>query len=91
VEIMQNEKRVFEAPLSERVSAKAREKLLTLDHATLDMYRLETCQICREHLTIEQLNKVIIKGDLPLCPKHHKEVKTQLEQLAPMLGQLRLL
>lgn len=54
------------------------------------MYTSETCAMCGAHLTIRQLNRVISGQVPPVCLKCYKEMKGQVEKLAPLFQQIGL-
>ena len=86
-EALKNRKRA----LRERLRQEARPVFDALTEDIKLMYTSEQCQMCGAHLTVRQLNRVIIEGVPPICLKHYKEMKGQMEQLSELFGQLRLL
>ena len=76
--------------LSHRLRREAREKFNELDENFKLMYSTEQCAMCGAHLTIRQLNRVILQGAPPVCLKDYKKMQGQIEQMAPLLDQLRL-
>ena len=82
---MQNQKQ-----LNERLRREAREVFNKLGENEQLLYRTERCQMCGAHLTIRQLNRVIIQGVPPVCLKCYKKMEGDIEKLAPLFEQLRL-
>lgn len=76
--------------LSYRLRREAREKYNELDENFRLMYATEQCQMCGAHLTIRQLNRVILQGAPPVCLKDYKIIQGEIDKLAPLFDQLRL-
>jgi len=75
----------------QKLRREAREKFNTLETNVQDMYRREQCDMCGAHLTVRQMNRVILEG-LPLvCLKDYKKMKGNMEELVCLFGQLKLL
>lgn len=62
-----------------------------LDDGVRELYTARQCQMCGAHLTIRQLNRVIIQGLPPVCLKDYKSMKGELEQCVTLFNQLSLL
>lgn len=61
-----------------------------MDEGLRLLYTSEMCQMCTAHLTVRQLNRVIIEGVPPVCLKCYKEMKQEIEKCAPLFEQLSL-
>ena len=77
--------------MRDRIRVEARHVYDELDENIKLMYTTEQCQMCGAHLTIRQLNRVIIEGVPPICLKHYKQMKGEMEQLMELFGQMSLL
>ena len=76
--------------LTHRIRREAREKWNTLDKDVQEMYRRERCDICGAHLTVRQMNRVILEGLPLLCLKDYKNMSGEMENLQCLFGQLKL-
>lgn len=76
--------------LVHRIRREAREKWNTLDKDVQEMYRRERCDICGAHLTVRQMNRVILEGLPLLCLKDYKNMSGEMENLQCLFGQLKL-
>lgn len=76
--------------LTHRIRREAREKWNTLDKDVQEMYRREQCDMCGAHLTVRQMNRVILEGLPPLCLKDYKKMSGEMENLQCLFGQLKL-
>lgn len=74
-----------------RLRREAREKYNTLEKDVQDMYRREQCDMCGAHLTVRQMNRVILEGLPLLCLKDYKKMQGEMENLQCLFGQLKLL
>ena len=77
--------------LEYRLRREAREMFNLLAENEQLLYRTETCQMCGAHLTNRQMNRVIIQGVPPVCAKCYKKMEGDIEKLAPLFDQLRLI
>lgn len=73
-----------------RLRREAREIYKELDQPMRDLYSTEQCQMCGAHMTIRQLNRVIIQGAPAVCVKCYKSVKGDINKLLPLFEQLSL-
>lgn len=76
--------------LKHRIRREAREKWNTLDKDVQEMYRREQCDMCGAHLTVRQMNRVILEGLPLLCLKDYKKMNGEMENLQCLFGQLKL-
>jgi hypothetical protein len=74
-----------------KIRAEAVDKFDQLDENFKLLYTTEQCQMCGAHLTVRQMNRVIIQGVPPVCMKDYKKLQGAVAQLAPLFDQLRLL
>lgn len=73
-----------------KIRKEALQKFNELDESFQLMYTTEQCQMCGAHLTVRQLNRVILQGVPPVCLKCYKKMEGQMAELAELFGQLRL-
>lgn len=78
-------------PMIKKIRREAREKYNTYPAGVQEMYRNEQCQMCGAHMTVRQLNRVILMEVPPVCLKCYKKMMGEVEKLAPLFNQLSLL
>lgn len=81
----------MESKLQYRLRSQARDKFNKLAENEQLLYSTEQCQMCGAHLTIRQLNRVILDGVPPVCLKCYKKMEGDIEKLAPLFEQLSLI
>ena len=79
-----------EKELAHELRREAREKFNELDENFRLLYSTRQCQLCGAHLTIRQLNRVILQGAPPVCLKDYKIMQGEIDKLAPLFDQLKL-
>lgn len=87
---METLKTSYEPTMIAKLRREAREKYNTLDKDVQDMYRREQCDMCGAHLSVRQMNRVILEGLPLLCLKCYKQMQGNMEELACLFGQTKL-